>query len=93
MGHDAAEYRSDEPATAKKLGILGYDRATKMQDVTDGAANTIMMGQVPPTYQRPWMAGGGSTVEGVPEQGSVRPFVSPQPAVTMHMPASPVIRA
>jgi hypothetical protein len=79
IGADAAEYRSDDPAMAKKLGIFGYDRATKLQDVTDGAANTIMMAQVPPTHKRPWMAGGGSTVEGVREQGSVRPFVSPQP--------------
>jgi hypothetical protein len=79
IGADAAEYRSDDPATAKKLGIFGYDRATKLQDVTDGAANTIMMAQVPPTHKRPWMAGGGSTVEGERELGSVRPFVSPQP--------------
>jgi hypothetical protein len=78
IGLDAAEYSPTDPATAKKLGIFGYDRTTRLQDISDGASNTILMAQVPPTYKRPWMAGGGSTVEGVPEQGSIRPFVSPQ---------------
>jgi hypothetical protein len=79
VGLDAPDYSADDPATAKKLGIFGYDRITRSQDISDGASNTIMMAQVPPTYKRPWLAGGGSTVEGVPETGSIRPFVSPQP--------------
>src|SRR5262249_53582770 len=73
------EYSANDPATAKKLGVFGYDRTTRVQEITDGVSNTILMAQVPPTYKRPWMAGGGSTVEGVPEKDSVRPFVSPQP--------------
>ena len=60
----------------EKLGVFGYDRQTSLRDITDGASNTILMAQVPPTVKRPWMAGGGSTVEGVPETGSVKPFVS-----------------
>ena len=79
IGADAAEYSANDPATAKKLGVFGYDRTTRVQDITDGVSNTILMAQVPPTYKRPWMAGGGSTVEGVLEKDSVRPFVSPQP--------------
>lgn len=79
IGLDAAEYSPNDPATSKKLGIFGYDRKTRLQDITDGASTTILMAQVPPTYKRPWLAGGGSTVEGVPEKDSIRPFVSPQP--------------
>jgi hypothetical protein len=79
IGADAAEYSPNDPATVKKLGVFGYDRTTRVQDITDGVSNTILIAQVPPTYKRPWLAGGGSTVEGVPEKGSVQPFVSPQP--------------
>ena len=79
IGADAAEYSANDPATAKKRGIFGYDRTTRLQDITDGVSNTIMMAQVPPTHKRPWLAGGGSTVEGVLEKDSIRPFVSPQP--------------
>ena len=31
--------------------------------------------QVPPIYKRPWLAGGGATVQGVPEKDSIKPFV------------------
>jgi Protein of unknown function (DUF1559) len=79
IGADAAEYSANDAATAKKRGIFGYDRTTRLQDITDGVSNTIMMAQVPPTHKRPWLAGGGSTVEGVLEKDSIRPFVSPQP--------------
>jgi len=79
IGPDAAEYSPEDPATAKKLGVFGYDRITRLQDITDGVAHTIMMAQVPPTHKRPWLAGGGSTVQGVLDKDSVRPFVSPQP--------------
>jgi hypothetical protein len=79
IGMDAPEYSADDPAAANKLGIFGYDRITRSQDISDGASHTIMMAQVPPTYKRPWLAGGGSTVQGVPEKDSIRPFVSAQP--------------
>jgi hypothetical protein len=76
IGLDAAEYKADDPAVVAKRGIFGYDRTTRLEDIKDGAANTIMLAQVPPTFKRPWLAGGGSTVMGVPEKGSVKPFVS-----------------
>jgi hypothetical protein len=79
IGMDAPEYSAADAAMAKKLGIFGYERVTRSQDITDGASNTLMMAQVPPAYKRPWLAGGGSTVQGVPEKDSIRPFVSPQP--------------
>lgn len=59
----------------KKMGVFGYDRETAIKDVTDGVSNTIFMLSVPPTYQRPWIAGGGATAQGAPENRSVRPFV------------------
>src|SRR5207248_4273011 len=60
------------------------DRATRLADIVDGLSNTVLMVQVPwnknqfplTTHQRPWIAGGGSTVQGVPETKSVQPFVS-----------------
>jgi hypothetical protein len=77
VGLDAAEYAQDDPAVASKIGVFGYDRATRLrEDIPDGAANTIAVAQVPPTFKRPWLAGGGSTVMGVPEKGSIKPFVA-----------------
>jgi hypothetical protein len=77
VGLDAAEYAQDDPAVANKIGVFGYNRTTRLrEDIPDGASNTIMIAMVPPTYKRPWLAGGGSTVAGVPEKGSIKPFVS-----------------
>lgn len=53
-----------EPA---KLGVFGYDRATKVADIKDGPENTIAVIQVPSNTQGPWVAGGGSTIRGVPD--------------------------
>jgi hypothetical protein len=78
IGLDAANYASGDGAVAGKLGIFGYDRETRVQDIKDGSANTILMAEVPPTFKRPWLAGGGSTVVGVPEKDSIKPFVSTQ---------------
>lgn len=77
VGLDAATYSATDPAVADKLGVFGYDRQTSLRDIT-AKDKTILMAQVPPQLQRPWMAGGGSTVEGVPETASVKPFVSAQ---------------
>jgi predicted Zn finger-like uncharacterized protein len=77
IGLDAADYRANDPAVQKKLGMFGHNRQTDLKkDVTDGQANTVMMIMVPPTYPRPWIAGGGATVQGVPESGSVQPFLA-----------------
>jgi hypothetical protein len=51
---------------AASLGVFGYDRATKLADIKDGPENTIAVLQVPSTSQGPWIAGGGSTVRGIP---------------------------
>ena len=81
LGIDAAEYKADDPNAKGKLGVFGYDRVAKLSEITDGAEHTMMMIQVPPTFKRPWMAGGGATVMGIPDppppsQRSVTPFVS-----------------
>jgi hypothetical protein len=75
IGLDAAEYMPGDPATAKKLGMVGYNRETRFTDIKDGLSNTIYMIQVPPTLQRPWIAGGGATIQGMPEKNSIAPFV------------------
>lgn len=78
IGLAAAEY-PDDPAFAKKLGVFGYDRNTSFRDVTDGLSQTIFVIQVPPLPSRAWVAGGGATVQGVPETKSIAPFVTTQP--------------
>ena len=79
VGLDAAEYDPKNPALAKKLGVFGYDRATKAEEITDGLSTTILLLQIPsgPGDQKsPWIAGGGSTVRGVSEDAeAIRPFV------------------
>jgi hypothetical protein len=74
LGLDAARYDPKNP----KAGLFGYDWGSKPEEVTDGLANTMYIIQVPPTYQRPWMAGGGATVMGVDEKGTdpARPFMA-----------------
>ncbi len=77
IGLDAAEYDPDkDPSISNKLGIFSYDRVTQLKDISDGTSNTIMMAEVPPVYKRPWLAGGGATIQGVPEHDSIKPFVS-----------------
>jgi hypothetical protein len=78
VGIDAADYGPRDPNVAKKLGVFGYNRQTNVKDITDGLSNTVYMIQVPPKHQRPWIAGGGATVTGIPETRSVEPFVSTQ---------------
>jgi hypothetical protein len=75
IGLDAAGYSATDPAVAKKLGIFGYDRATKLEDVKDGLDKTIVLLQVPTDVKTCWLAGGGSTIRGVPEIDPVQPFV------------------
>jgi hypothetical protein len=79
VGYDAASYDAKDPKVAKKLGIFGYDRVTKVSEIKDGLQNTIALLMVPATAKTPWLAGGGSTVRGVsddPKDGDVlEPFV------------------
>jgi hypothetical protein len=76
IGEDAAEYSASDRKQAVRMGVFGYERTTRVNDITDGLGNTIVVAEVPPIYQAPWIAGGGSTVRGVPEKDSIKPFVS-----------------
>jgi hypothetical protein len=78
IGVDAAEL-ADTPENAKRLGVFGYERRTKVADIKDGMDKTIFMIQVDRNIARPWIRGGGATVESVPETDSFRPFRVRQP--------------
>jgi hypothetical protein len=79
LGMDAAEYKSGDPATEKKLGVFGYDRVTKKEDVKDGLNKTIALLMVPGDHKSLWMAGGGATVRAISEDAEdgnpLAPFV------------------
>ena len=50
----------DSPSLPEKharAGVFGYDRKTRMADITDGAANTMMMAETALAIG-PWIAGG-----------------------------------
>lgn len=77
LGNKSATYSLKDPEQLKKIGAFGYDRATKITDIKDGPANTILAIEVAPHMQGPWVAGGGATVRSVPETGNpVAPFVA-----------------
>jgi len=81
VGQDAPDYAAGDPAVVAKLGVFGYDRMTSLEEIKKnrGLSITAVMVQVPyngAAGVTPWMAGGGSTLRGVPEKDSVKPFVS-----------------
>ena len=80
IGLDAADYDPADPANLPKRGVMNYDKGMSLDEVRKGhgLASTILMLEVPPDSMvgvTPWMAGGGSTLRGVPEKNSVAPFV------------------
>jgi hypothetical protein len=75
IGQDAAEL-DDTPDNAKRLGVFGYNRQTSLDAIQagDGLGNTIYMIQTQPNIARPWIRGGGATVQGVPYKNSFETF-------------------
>jgi hypothetical protein len=54
------------PRNDPRAGIFGYDEVMRLDQITDGAANTIMIvgnGEL----VSPWAAGGGATIRGARE--------------------------
>jgi len=81
LGLDSARYDPNNPEMAKKVGMVGYDWASKPEDVRDGMSNTIFMVQTAPGIGRAWVAGGGSTVLGVADDNDpMKPFVHKTPS-------------
>jgi len=75
LGLDAASYDPADKKVAAKLGVFGYDRVTKLSDITF-PEQTIVLLQVPDDQKAPWLAGGGSTVRGISEDADcLTPFL------------------
>jgi len=81
VGINAATYDEDDPAAQGKMGVFGYNRAASLAQIAkarNGLSNTAVMIQVPqnnPAGMTPWLAGGGSTLRGIPETKSIEPYV------------------
>lgn len=83
VGLDAADYPPGDPTYVAKRGILNYERSASLDEVQKGRglSNTMLMIQVPydgMASVTPWIAGGGSTLRGIPEKNSIAPFVLSQ---------------
>ena len=65
VGPDAPYLPGNHPLA----GIFGYDRQTRLEDIRDGASNTIMMIQIDGNTAGPWIAGGGATIRGTSPNG------------------------
>lgn len=51
------------PRSDPRAGIFGYDEVVRMEQITDGAAQTIMIVEST-KVQGPWIAPGGATIRG-----------------------------
>lgn len=71
-GLNAARYDPKNPEQSKKVGMVGYDWGSKVDEVKDGLSNTIFLMQTPPGLSQPWIAGGGATVRGLNEADPMR---------------------
>jgi hypothetical protein len=59
------------PITDKRAGVFGYNRITKIQDITDGLSNTMGVTESSKDYG-PWGAGGPSTIRALTK----KPYVN-----------------
>ena len=60
LGLDSPELPKEHP----RVGIFGYDRQTRIEDIKDGTANTMMLAETA-AANGPWIAGGTATVRGL----------------------------
>ncbi len=61
-----------EKCAAKKKGIFGYDRVTRMADIIDGTSNTVMVSDVVSKSRGPWAQGGKATIRAL----TSKPYVN-----------------
>jgi prepilin-type processing-associated H-X9-DG protein len=52
------------PIGHPRVGVFGYDRQTRLEDIKDGTANTMMVAETA-TGNGPWIAGGTATLRGL----------------------------
>ena len=67
VGADAAELKTSDP----RAGLFGYSRTPRLEDITDGAGNTLATLGVS-NRLGPWAAGGNATVRALTK----RPYVN-----------------
>lgn len=61
-----------EKCKPEKKGIFGYDRTTRIRDITDGASNTVMVSDVVPKTRGPWAQGGSATIRAL----TTKPYIN-----------------
>lgn len=66
-GEDSANLPKSDP----RAGIFGYNRKTKLRDITDGTSNTMMVSEAVSGFDS-WAAGGPGTVRGF----ETRPYIN-----------------
>lgn len=64
LGENAAELDKDYPG----VGVFGYDRKVKFEDITDGISTTMLVAETS-WKNGPWTAGGFPTVRGLLTNG------------------------